>query len=124
MPTVDVAPPNSVLLIMDRSVGQVPESMEGSLIAATPTCVAIGTLSEHDGTTHVTLDSSPPPSEQGTPVFVAVLDTPGRHVAVCSVFDEAVLEVEVETERTRVLIWANDQAEPSEIRITVLADSA
>lgn len=42
MGMADIAPPSSLLLIMDRSVGQVPESMAGGLVAFTPTCVAFG----------------------------------------------------------------------------------
>jgi len=116
----DIAPPNSVLLIMDRSVGQIPDGMAGALVASTPTCVAIGTLSEHDGTTHVTLDDASG-SSNSTPTFDGVLDTPGRRLAVCSVLDEVVLEIAVATERTRIRIWANDQAEPNEIQILASA---
>jgi hypothetical protein len=122
MLTAEVAPPNSVLLIMDRSVGQIPESMSRGLVAATPTCIAIGTLSEHDGATRVTLDGDFEPEAQGNPVFDGVLDTPSRKLAVCSVFDDVVLEVVVATERTRVRIWVNDQVEPSAVSIVVSAE--
>jgi hypothetical protein len=116
MITADIAPPNSLLLIMDRSVGQVPDSMAEGLVASTATCVAIGTLSEHDGITHVTLDDTSESSDSA-PTFDGVLDTPDRKLAVCSVLDEVVLEIAVATERTRIRIWTNDPAEPSEIQI-------
>jgi hypothetical protein len=121
MPIADIAPPNSLLLIMDRSVGQIPESMAGGLVAFTATCAAIGTLSEHDGSTRVILDDGSGPPAHGTLVFDGVLDTPGLKLAVCSVLDEVVLELAVAAERTRVRIWANDQAEPSEIYILASA---
>jgi hypothetical protein len=117
MLAADIAPPNSLLLIMDRSVGQIPESMAGRLIAFTPTCVAIGTLSEHDGTTRVTLDESSGRPAQSTPTFDGVLETPGRKLSVCSVLHEVVLDLAVATERTRIRVWVNDDAEPSEIHI-------
>jgi hypothetical protein len=121
MLTTDIAPPNSLLLIMDRSIGEIPERMAGGLIALTPTCVAIGTLSEHDGSTRVILDDGSGPPAHGSPMFDGVMDTPGRKVAVCSVLDEVVLELAVAGERTRVRIWANDQVEPSEIYILASA---
>ena len=121
MKTAHIAPPNSLLLIMDRSVGQIPESMGASLVAATSTCIAIGTLSEHDGTTQVTLDGNPDPTPHGPPVFDGLLETPSRELTVNTVLDEVVLRVALSTQQTRVLIWANDGAEPSEIRIVVAA---
>lgn len=30
MLTTDIAPPNSLILIMDRSIGEIPESMAGA----------------------------------------------------------------------------------------------
>lgn len=120
--TADIAPPNSLLLIMDRSVGRIPESMAGGPVAHTRSCVAIGTRSGQDGTTHVTLECGSRHAARETPVFDGVLHTPDRRVAVCSVLDDVILEVEVATDRTRVLILANDYTEPDEIRILVSAD--
>lgn len=121
MLTANIAPPNSLLLVMDRTVGRVPDSMQGRDIAFTPTCIAIGTLSEHDGSTHVMLGDNSEPLARTAPIFDGVLDTPGRKLAVCSVLDEVILEIDVAAERTRVRVWSNDQAEPSEICILVSA---
>ena len=121
MIATDIAPPNSLLLIMDRSVGRPPESMAGEIIASTSTCVAIGTRSEHDGTTHVTLDDGPTTFVAGTPCFDGVLETPSRRLSVCSVTDQVVLENDVMTERTWIRVWVDDLTEPSEIRIIVSA---
>ena len=117
MKVADIAPPNSLLLIMDRSAGEVPETLAGHLVAATGTCIAIGTLSEHDGTTRVTLDGDANPAPHDTPVFDGLLETPGLELAVCTVLDDVVLAATVPTQRTWVRVWANDQTEPSEIRI-------
>jgi hypothetical protein len=103
---------------MDPSVGEVPETMSSGLVAATPTCVAVGTLSELDGATRISLDYRADLSGDGAPCFDGVLETPGRKVAVCSVLDEVLLEISVGTARTHVRIWANDPAEPSELRIS------
>jgi len=53
---VDVATSNSLVLIMDRSIGEIPESFGGSLVASTSSCIAVGTLAEHDGTTRILLN--------------------------------------------------------------------
>src|SRR5262245_5176006 len=115
MSTVDIAPPNSLLLVMDPSVGQIPEGMSDAIVASTASCVAIGTLSEHDGTTRVSISDNAVTETNDAPVFDGVLDTPGGRIAVCSVFDQIILEIAVATARTRVRIYANDNNEPSEI---------
>lgn len=122
MRIADIAPPSSLLLIMDRSVGQLPESMAGRLVAFTPTCVAIGTLSSDDGSTRVTLSDGGGPPAHGALVFDGVLETPGLTLAVCSVLDEVVLALAAATVRTRVRIWANHESEPSEIDISATAE--
>ncbi len=48
---VKVAPINALVLVMDRTKGVIPDSMSQRLVAATSSCIAVGTLSEHDGET-------------------------------------------------------------------------
>jgi hypothetical protein len=86
-------------------------------VAATATCIAIGTLSEHDGTTRVTLGGDANNAPHDTPVFDGLLETPGLELAVCTVLNDVVLAATVPTQRTWVRIWANDRTEPSEIHI-------
>jgi hypothetical protein len=124
MLTADIAPPSSLLLIMDRSAGRLPESMAGRLVAFTRTCVAVGTRSADDGTTCVTLDNISGPLPHHELVFDGALDTPSRKLAVCSVLDEVVLEIEVATERVRVMVWANDRTEPTEVHVRASMDGA
>ncbi len=118
MTTVVVALPSSLALVMDPSVGQVPSTMAGALVAATPTCVALGTLSALDGTTRLSLGPG-----DGEPalclIFDGVLDTPGGTVVVSSVLSEVLLQDRAPSPRTRVRIFANDDEEPSEIDIRI-----
>jgi hypothetical protein len=59
-----------VIFIMDQSVGEVPKAMNKALVAATPSCIAVGTLSEHDGETLISLsDGAPPPGTEMSLVF-------------------------------------------------------
>jgi hypothetical protein len=123
MPTAEIAPPNSLILVMDRAGGEIPDSMAGSLVASTPTCIAVGTLSEHDGTTRVSLDKTSVPQSGCTLVFDGVLYTPSRELVVCSVLDEIILNCAVAAERTRIQVWANDRVEPSEIFILAFTNA-
>lgn len=116
-----LAPRNSIILVMDRTVGVIPETMGGGLVASTPTCIAIGTLSEHDGETSISLsDEAPPAGEGGHARLDVVLKTPSRSLSVCSVLDEVLLEMNVPSDETRVQVWANDDAEPDNIVIVVI----
>jgi hypothetical protein len=119
--TVTLAPRNSLILVMDRAVGGIPESMAGGLVAATPTCIAIGTKSEHDGETSISLSDEATPAEGGsTPKFDGVLKTPSKHLSVCSVLGEVLLEMSVPSVETRVRVLANDVAEPDNIAVVVV----
>lgn len=121
--SIRVAPPNALVLLMDPSVGQVPNSMSGSLVASTSTCVAVGTLSEHDGTTRISLEAGEYEGSS-TLVFDGVLETPGARVVVCSVLGEIYLEMDVMFPQAKAQIWANDDGEPNEIDIRITSPSA
>jgi hypothetical protein len=111
-----VSAPNSLVLIMDRSVGVVPDALDG-LVGRTQTCVAIGTLAAADGETSLTIgdeDGTAP----GEPVVDTVLRTPSGVLSVCSVMDAVYLEIAVAV-RTRLRVWANHATEPDRIVIAV-----
>ena len=113
-----LAPPNSLILIMDRSVGEVPETMSGAAVASTTSCVAVGTLSEHDGETSITISDERPEAVLSLSIiFDGDLSTPDRNLAVCTVGDVAVISTAVPSPSTRVQIWANDRSEPDHIYI-------
>lgn len=121
--TVTLAPKGSLVLVMDRAVGVIPETMDGRLVAATPTCVAVGTLSEQDGDTSLSLsDEAAPFGFVAAPVFEGVLRTPSRVLSVCSVPDDVLLEMTVPSDQTRVRIYANDATEPDSISVVVVPD--
>jgi hypothetical protein len=112
--------PNSLILVMDQTVGKVPDSMNQSLVAATTTCVAVGTVSETDAQTFISLsDEIPPRMSKQVLAFDGVLPTPSRRLSVCSVHDDALLVLDVAGNNTRVRIWADHPAEPNEIWVVV-----
>jgi hypothetical protein len=115
---VRIAPKNSVILVMDQSVGEVPRAMNKALVAATTSCVAVGTLSEHDGETLISLSDETPPHRAGmSRVFDGVVTTPARKLSVCSILDETLVTLDVPGVKTRVQVWANDEREPDQLYI-------
>src|SRR5262245_8735810 len=119
--TITVAPSSSLILVMDHAGGVIPETMSRSLVAATPTCIAVGTLSEHDGETSISLSDEGMPSGLGVaPKFDGVLKTPSKILSVCSVLDHVLLETSVPSDETRVQVWAHDDPEPDRIAILVV----
>jgi hypothetical protein len=117
---IRVAPRNSLILIMDQAIGRIPDSMNEALVAATPSCIAVGTLCEQDGKTHISLSDDASSLASGlSSVFDGMLDTPTRTLSVCTVLDQALLTLDVVAERTRVQVWTNRDSEPDEIHVVV-----
>lgn len=116
-----IAPKNSLVLIMDRTVGVVPDTLGGKLFAATSSCLALGTRSEHDGETSITLsDEGAPPGLGDAPALDGMFGTPSRVLSICSILDDVYLEMDVPTETTRVQVWANHPTEPDVIAVVVV----
>jgi hypothetical protein len=117
---IRINPRNSVILVMDQTVGEVPETMNNRLVAATKTCVAIGTLSEFDGETRITLSHNIEEIECSKyKVFEGFLDTPSKKISICSILDEPLLECNVPGTPTKIFVWANDEFEPDDIQVIV-----
>ena len=118
MPFADIAPPNSLIFIMDTTNDDIPD-VDGGVIVSSSTCVVVGTLSEASGTTCINLDSGKLRNPNQAPIFDGVLETPSGAIAVMSSHDESLLQVVVEGSQTRVQVWANDNSEPDQIDIFV-----
>jgi len=118
--TIVATPRNSLILVMDRTIGVIPDAMGGGLVAATSSCVAVGTLSEYDGETSISLsDEGKALGFDSTPVFDGMLETPSKVLSICTVLNDVLLELGVPSEKTRVRIWANDVSEPDNIVVVV-----
>jgi hypothetical protein len=113
-----IAVPYSLMFLMDPQHGQTPENMRGSLIAATTSCVAIGTFPDSEGETKIVLTN-----ERGTKdqpfllVFDGTIQMPNGEVSVCTALNEALLTLKLETKQCRVNIWVNSTETPDEIEI-------
>ena len=117
---VKIAPPNSVILVSDPSSGQIPESMRGSLIAETDSCIAIGCRAEDDGETEISLGQAKDLEIGSRPTFEGSINTPSQKIAVCTVLGATLLEMSVPTLHTAIRVWANDPQEPDCIAIGIV----
>jgi hypothetical protein len=116
-----VYPSNALLLVGDAD-GMPPASIGSRLIAATGSCVAIGTQPAVDGPTTVLLTDeqatdTPPPGR--TLAFDGLIDIPGGRVTIADVTNEIYTELRVDASRVRLQIWVNHQIEPDEISVIV-----
>jgi hypothetical protein len=113
--TRSIAVPNALLLISDIGGGRPPDVMEGALIASTPSCIAVGCMSDSNGETEVTLASMPEFDHRERPAFEGELETPNRAVAVWTALRETVLQAPVSHVSTKVRVWVNHPTEPNKV---------
>ena len=116
---VSVAVSHSLVLVMDRTVGEIPETMDG-LVSSTPGCVAVGTTAQHDGETRISLsDEGVEPGPAQWLAFDGVLQTPSRRLSICSVLDEVLLQVDVPSSVTGIEVWVDHEMEPTSIAVVI-----
>lgn len=108
--------PNALLLVLDRSVWDLPDSMDG-LIGFTPSCIAVGTIAPCDGEAEVFL-TGPSSGRPGLfKAFEGFIETPSRIVSVCNVMGEVILEKPVNALTSRISIWVDDDTEPTIVEV-------
>ena len=112
-----IAVPNALILISGPDGGSIPDLMRGSLIASTPSCVAVGCMADCNGKTEITLGAGREVGLRGAPVFEGELDTPNREIAIRTVLRENILQATVPHLITRVRIWVNHPSEPDTVII-------
>lgn len=116
---VRIAPPNSLLLLMDLRSREFPARMGGAGVAATASCIAIACRSDADGRTRVVLGGRGDVEPSGALVFEGTLATPSRRASLRTVHDQEILGLDVPGDRVRVRIWADDAREPGNVVIAV-----
>jgi hypothetical protein len=117
-----VAPPNSVVLVMDSQHGQIPESMRGVAVTVTSSCVAVGTLEEAEGPTRIRVLDAADAALEGLPA-VAMLDTTleisSGLMVVRNVLGERYVDWPVDAKEVRIRIYARRSMEPDDIAIVM-----
>lgn len=112
-----LAPPNSLILILDPSLAQLPLTMNGALISSTATCVAVGCQAESDGETDITLGDASEVDPGTKPSFEGQIQTPAHRIEVQSIYGAKLLEMPVSSESVIVRLWVNDADEPDQVII-------
>jgi hypothetical protein len=117
--SVTVAPPNSIIFVMDFKNGKLPKSIDGGLIATSPSSVVIGTYPEPDGETTIILtdDVLKEIGSEDMLAFDGSISVPGRRLSVVTVHDEALLSIPTQRENVHLRVWVNHPQCPSRIII-------
>jgi hypothetical protein len=116
-----LSPPNAILFVLDptNKDAAVPQYVAGELVAATATCVSVGTQADVDGDVEVSLAPAAAAPADLQQVFLGAIATPGRRVAVVTSHFQRVLEVDVPSDAAEVAIWADDLRNPAHVAIGV-----
>jgi hypothetical protein len=113
-----VAPDNSIIFVEDPSGdNDIPvDSVGNAPIVATSSCIVIETQATVDGETTIRLGGAFD-NPEGELAFDAMLETPGRVVAVRGVRLEIYLSLPVKNPMTSIKIWVNERNRPDLITI-------
>jgi hypothetical protein len=119
-----VRPPSSLVVIMDPIGGAIPAEIGAALVASTPSSIAVGTRSAHDGPTRIVLTDEDDRNSVLPIVFDGMIESPGGRVAVCSVLGKVFAEIAVAGPRVRIHVRADDPSEPAAIEVVVAQGAA
>ena len=119
---INYAPPNSLILIHGSSNADIPNSMDGKGISATPSCIAVGTLSQQDGETSIVLTdeiSALTADEALHIVYTGQLETPNREILVENVLGDLILKMPTKEKHTKISVFSNHDSEPDKLVIII-----
>ena len=114
---------NCIIFLLQRGHGKNPDDLEPGLITAAPAFISIGTISDADGPTTITLTDDknwPCKNPDMKLMHEGTIETPARSIQVCTVLWEEVFSVPVKGEITSIQILANDSYVPD--RICIILD--
>ena len=116
-----IAPPNSIIFVMDPRSQDIefPKTLAERGITATPSVIVVPCLAFMDGETEVRLGSDAEVGDQSPPAYSGKLHVPSGVVSVRTSENEEVLALQVPRGRARVRVWMNDLREPTLVRIGV-----
>lgn len=106
---------------MDHQAGVVPDALGGKLVAATSTCIAIGTLAELDGETTVVLTDQPVQdlANGEALVFDGTIVVPSRELSVVTALNQKLMSIPIDREDARLRVWTNDLSKPNRITVGI-----
>lgn len=112
---------NAIVFVFDLANKrvQVPEYIDGVLTASNKSCVSVGTQSEVDGEVTVKLSGNLLDSEKDLyeVVFRGAIETPNKKIAVVTSELDKILEMDVQSKETEVVISVDDLKHPSVVLV-------
>lgn len=120
MIAIEISPPNSVLLISDLVMIDIPTAFDALTVTATKGCIAVGCRSVDDGPTEVLIGPIGAYVSTGICAFSGQINTPSRVLLLSTILGEVLLEVPVANVLSHIDIWVGDEAEPERIEILVV----
>jgi hypothetical protein len=115
-----IAPPNSIIFVLDPAHGFPPSISGYELITANRSCVAIETLCEMDGKTSIVLTDETKTQRKGTILaFNDSVETPTQEISIITSHNEKLLSIPTTSEFTAVQVWVNRKSEPDIIEVFV-----
>ncbi len=116
--------PNAILFVVDpkNRNAHVPTYESGLVYAATESCISIATRADVDGTVTVTLEQSKKdaPHNGQRNSYAGMISTLGKRLAIVTSALDIVLECNVGTTSTEVIITVDDDTNPSKVHVRVM----
>lgn len=121
-----VRPSNSIVFV--HGGGQIEVATEKinpriGLVAASPSCLAVGCNPVVDGPTELTFGHSTEVDPGYAPGFVGQVETPRRRIIVDTVDEEVIFDQIVPSTQTALRIWFSHPKWPEQVIIGIDQDS-
>lgn len=113
--------PHAIIFIYDieNDDMEIPEYIDNELVSYNEGCISVGTQSEVDGEVEIALFSTINGSKVKSliKVFDGSIVSPTKKVAVSTSEDEAILEIDIDSNKAAIDIWVDDAVFPSKMLI-------
>lgn len=118
---VRIAPPNSLVYVVDDRIGEIPDDTGAGAVVTTPSCVMVGTLVDADGETEIRL-STPADFSKCPNLSLAWSGSIACAGVLVVLTSELLSLMSMElpgVDNATVDIWTNDDNEPDLIWVVV-----
>jgi len=118
-----IAPANPIVFVLDPSNSSIelPQYIDGELVAANETCVSIGIQADVDGETNIQLIDKIESIEKNqlSKVFEGSITSPGNKIAVVTAEFDRVIETKILQNNAYLEIWVDDLRAPARVVVCV-----
>ena len=119
-----VSPDNPIVFVLDpgNTSIEVPEYIDGQLIAESPSCVSIGVQPNFEGDTTIQLvtDRQHFDSCGMTKIYSGRVEAPTKRLAVVLSDFELVLSTETPSDLQKFEVWVDDEMSPARVALKTI----